>query len=51
MRVITPPFPAASRPSKMTTTFSPAGFDPFLEFDQFDLEPEQFTNCRRGPSS
>jgi len=41
MRLITPPLPAASRPSNRPHDLQTAGFDPFLELDQFDLEPGQ----------
>ena len=42
MRLMTPPLPAASRPSKITTTLSPVVLDPFEHRDELDLEPEQF---------
>ena len=42
MRLITPPLPAESRPSKMTTTLSFLCCDPVLQLDQLALQPEQF---------
>ena len=39
MRLMVPPLPAASRPSKMTTTFSALVTNPLLKLDEFDLEP------------
>ena len=41
MRLITPPLPAASRPSKMASTFQTLVLDPVLHFDQLDLQAGQ----------
>ena len=56
MRLIAPPLPAASRPSKITTTLSFFCDDPVLQLDQFALQPEQLLEielavdafCRSG---
>ena len=41
MRLMTPPLPAASRPSKSTTTLSLLLHDPVLQLDQLALQPKQ----------
>ena len=41
IRLMVPPLPAASRPSKTTTTRWPLGLDPLLDLHQLGLEPEQ----------
>ena len=41
MRLMTPPLPAASRPSKMTTTLSLRVDDPVLQLHELALQPEQ----------
>ena len=41
MRLITPPLPAASRPSNSTTTLSFWCDHPVLQLDQLALQPEQ----------
>jgi hypothetical protein len=38
IRLIAPPLPAASRPSKMTTRRWPVGAHPLLHLDQLGLE-------------
>ena len=38
MRLMVPPLPAASRPSKMTATRSPACSDPLLQLHELDLQ-------------
>ena len=41
MRLITPPLPAASRPSKTTTTLASRVDHPVLQLDQLALQTEQ----------
>ena len=41
IRLITPPLPAASRPSKMTSTLQAFVLDPVLHLDELDLEARQ----------
>ena len=38
MRLIVPPLPAASRPSKITATSQAGVLDPLLELDELDLQ-------------
>ena len=48
MRLMTPPLPAASRPSKITTTLSFWCDDPVLQLDELALQPEQLLEVE-GP--
>ena len=41
MRLMVPPLPAPSRPSKITATAGANPADPFLQLDQLHLEPSQ----------
>ena len=41
MRLITPPLPAASRPSNTTTSLSFLGDDPVLQLDQLALQAQE----------
>ncbi len=41
-RLIVPPLPAASRPSKRITTRSPAALHPVLQLEQLDLQEALF---------
>ena len=42
IRLIVPPLPAVSRPSKTTQTFAPVRLDPLLQGDELALQPLQF---------
>ena len=48
MRLMTPPLPAASRPSNRMTTLCSGADHPVLQLDQLALQPEQFLEieCR-----
>ncbi len=38
MRLMVPPLPAVSRPSKTMQTFAPVGLDPFLQGNQITVQ-------------
>ena len=48
MRLITPPFPAVSRPSNITTRRLPSRDDPLLHIDQIGLQAEQLGRVLLG---
>ena len=49
-RLIVPPLPAASRPSKMITRRSPGRLDPVLQLEQLDLQQALVVLVRRSRS-
>ena len=44
MRLMTPPLPAASRPSKRTTDLQPLQAHPLLHLEQLELQPRELVD-------